>query len=216
MEEIRINENELNKSITEATSSADIPEENKSPLLEDIENIPRDPAGKILVEQIATGTDAKGNRIIPDEIFDRYYRELPTGIINASRTWRTTPSGGKIKIFGGDPEADRPIQIKGAETVNAAKAQRRTFAEVIEEMLVKPASARTIEDLELTTGATNLDAIIASALKQAGRGNVKAMDFLRDTIGQKPTDKLEAGITALTPEDKAMIENISDRLNHNI
>ena len=179
----------------------------------DLPEVPRDENNNIILEAITTGIDEKGNKIIPDDIFNAYYNELPEKIINQSKTWRTTATGGKIKIFGGDPVSDRAIQIKGAETVNAAKAQRRTFAEVIEEMLTRPAKNEVVEDLQIEPGATNLEAIIAATLKQASRGNVKAADFLRDTIGQKPSEKIQADVTALTAEDKEMLARIQARLD---
>ena len=40
------------------------------------------------------------------------------------------------------------------------------------------------------------------------------MEFLRDTIGQKPTEKLAAEVTALTPEDKELLERL--KANHEL
>ena len=176
----------------------------------DLENIPRDAAGKIQIELIATGKDEKGY-IIPDNIFDKYLKELPEGTTNQSGTFRAY-NGGKLARLENNREEASTRGRAGANASNTAQAARRTFAEVIEEMLVKPANAQMIEDLELTTGATNLDAIIAAALKQASRGNVKAADFLRDTIGQKPSEKIDAAITGLSPEDKQMLQNVSERI----
>ena len=175
------------------------------------DDIPRLDNGNIDIESISTGKDDKGNYIVPDDIFDKYYKEMPKGVVNNSRTWRTC-NGGRLKILGGDPDNDRLIQIKGAEHSNAMQAQRRTFKEVIEEMLCSKASKSAIEDLNLKADATNLEMIIASAARQAERGNVKAMDFLRDTIGQKPSDRLEATVENLTAEDREMLENIKNRL----
>jgi hypothetical protein len=195
MEDLKINIDKLNDGIKN-----DLPE------------VKRTETGEIDLEAITITTDEKGNRIIPDEIFNAYYKELPEKVINKSKTWRTTPTGGKIKIFGGDPEDDKRIHQMGANTVNAAKAQRRTFAEIIEDTLTKKANSETIEDLELTEDTDHLTAIIAAAVKRAERGDVKAMEFIRDTIGQKPTEKLAAEVTALTPEDKELLERVSKRL----
>lgn len=180
---------------------------------ENLPEVPRREDGTIDLEAITIETDAKGNRIIPDDIFNAYFRELPEKVINESKSWRSTASGGKIKILGGDPENDKAIHIKGAEALHATKLQRRTFAEVIEEMLVKNASKEMIEDLNLSADATNLDAIIASAFKQSARGNVKAMDFLRDTIGQKPSENINANVNQITPEQLELMEEFK---KHNI
>jgi hypothetical protein len=156
--------------------------------------------------------DDKDNRIIPDDIFDLYYKILPEKCVNQSRSWRTTPTGGKIKIFGADPEADKEIQKKGAETLNAALAHRRSMSEDIQLMLTKKASNEAIRELNLTADANNQQAIIAAAILQAIQGNVKAQQFLRDTIGEQPTAKQDLNVS-MTDEDRKLLDKVEARLN---
>lgn len=174
---------------------------------ENLPEVPRDENGKIDIDKISIGKDEKGRIIVPDEILLKYYKELPEGTTNESRN-KWVYNGGLLN------KATKEVQKMGAEALNAKKAQRRTFAEVIEEMLVNPASDRAIEELELRPDATNLDMIIAAALKQANKGNVKAMDFLRDTIGQKPTESINATVESITPEDKALLDRVAARLKN--
>lgn len=184
-------------------------EENKTPA--DKEEIPRFEDGTIDIEAISTGKDDKGNYIVPDELFDKYFRELPQGTKNESKTWRAS-SKGKIKIL---TSADRDIQIQGGKALQATLRQRRTFAEAISTVLAQKPSEKVREELELDSTADNLDAVIAAMLKQAQRGNVKAGDFLRDTVGEKPTDKLEASVETMTAEDREMLANIQKRMEEN-
>jgi hypothetical protein len=180
-----------------------------------LETFKRNPeTGKIDISTISLGKSKRNNDIVPDDIFNAYYRELPDKVENQSGTWRTVSTGGKIKIFGGDPEEDKEIHIAGGKALQAAIKQQRTFADVISTMLCQKASKNDIEDLELKPDADNLDVIIAAAAKQASRGNVKAMEFLRDTIGQKPSEKIDANVTALTPEDKEMLQRVQARLDN--
>jgi len=197
MEDLKIDINKLNKATEPA---ADLPE------------VPRDENGKILIDQIKIDQDEKNNIIIPDKIFDIYYKELPPGIINQSKTWRTTATGGKIKIFGGDPEADREIQRKGAETVNAANAQRRTCKEILEEIAKRKAPKEFIEEMELDEGTTCLEAANYAQALRAIKGDTKAMEYIRDTMGEKPTEKIDASIAALTPEDQELINRVAARI----
>ena len=179
----------------------------------DLPEIPRDENGKILIEEIATGRDNKNNLIIPDVLFDAYYKELPSGIINESRSWRTTATGGKIKILDGDPEGDKEIQKKGAEALNAANAQRRKLSETIDIFLKKKASIEDIEALGLEAGATKQDALIAAMFARAIEAkDVQAFNSLRDTAGEKPTDKLDASIMNITPADEELIKRVAARL----
>ena len=66
---------------------------------------------------------------------------------------------------------------KGGIASGEAKREKKLFREAIEKKLGK-----------------SLDEIVDSMISQAIGGNVQATTFLRDTIGEKPTDKLEADI----------------------
>jgi hypothetical protein len=181
-------------------------------LAADLPEVPRKEDGTIDLEAIATGKTEKDFYIVPDEIFNAYYKELPAGTINQSKTKRATATGGYIGIFGGDPEADKAIQKKGAETLNAANAQRRKLSETIDIFLKKKASIEEVEQLGLEDGATKQDALIASMLMKAiERGDVQAGAFIRDTAGEKPTEKIAAEVETITPEDRKQIERILNR-----
>ena len=73
----------------------------------------------------------------------------------------------------------------------------------------------TTEDIEqygLEAGATKQDALVASMLiKAIERGDVQAGAFIRDTAGEKPTDRISAEIETITAEDRAHIERILNR-----
>lgn len=181
-------------------------EKNTNKLNTELPEVPRLQDGKIDIEKIATGKNEKGNYIVPDEVLKAYYKELPDGTTNESNTsW--SYNGGLLN------KANKEVQTAGGKALQAKLEQRRTFADVITTMLCQKASKNDIEDLELKPDADNLDVIIAAAAKQASRGNVKAMEFLRDTIGQKPSEKIDASVTALTPEDKEMLQRVQARLD---
>lgn len=182
----------------------------------DLPEIPRDENGKIIVDKIVIGENAKGAKIIPDKILDAYYKELPPGLVNESGTFRTAPNNGKLRMLGGNPALDREIQKKGAESLNANLAQRRKISETIDIMLRKKATPEEIELLGLEEGATKQDALTAAMLQQAiERGNVQAGIFLRDTAGEKPSDKLDASIINITPADEELIKRVAARLPEN-
>jgi len=178
---------------------------------EDLPEVPRLPDGKIDIEKISTGKDDKNNYIVPDEILENYYKELPNNIINQSRTKRTY-NGGLLGVFGGDPAADLEKQRKGREAQAAAYRQRQTNKEIIDIIYSRKAPKEVIERLGLTADATVIEAINAAQALEAMRGNSKAYEVLRDTAGEKPVDKLDASITGLTEEDKEMIRNMESRL----
>jgi hypothetical protein len=159
-------------------------------------------------------TDEKGNKVVPDDVFEANYRDLPIKVVNASGTWRTTPTGGKIKIFGGDPEEDKAIQEAGGKSLQAAIKQRRTIAEDIKTMLAQVANSDICEQLGLNAGADNQTALVAAMLLEATSGNVKAGQFLRDTIGEQPTSKQEITADIMTDHDRDLIEKLQKKLEN--
>ena len=172
----------------------------------DLPEVKRTATGEIDLEAIATGKTEKDFYIVPDEIIEAYYKELPDNVWNESKTaW--TYSGGLMRM------PTEEVRRKGAEALNARLAQRKSFAEAIDGILTKKANKEAIEDLELKEDATNLDMIIAAALKQAARGNAKAWEFLRDTVGEKPTEKIAAEVETITAEDRERSERILKRAN---
>lgn len=170
------------------------------------EELPRLADGSIDLETLSGGRkDEKGRYILDREVIEKHYKLLPNGCISEDReVW--TSCGGLLRM------ASEETRREGGRALQATLKQRRTFKEAIDIMLRSDASAQNIRELGLKEGASNLDVVIAAGLKQAARGNVKAMDFLRDTVGEKPAEQLNADISGLSEDDKAMIENIKKRL----
>lgn len=66
---------------------------------------------------------------------------------------------------------------KGGIKSGEVKREKKLFREAIEKKL-----------------GDSLDNIIDAMISKASSGDVNATTFLRDTIGEKPTDKLEADV----------------------
>jgi hypothetical protein len=92
--------------------------------------------------------------------------------------------------------------------LNATLSQRKSFSEAVDILLRKKASKQAIEELDLPENANNLDVVMAAAIKQVQQGNIKAMEYLRDTAGEKPTEKIDASLSAMTPEQQKILEDI--------
>jgi hypothetical protein len=83
-----------------------------------------------------------------------------------------------LKPFQSVEEA-REKGRKGGIASGKARKEKKLFKEAIEKQL-----------------GQSIDSMITSMIKQAKNGNVQAITFLRDTIGEKPTDKLEADVNS--------------------
>ena len=176
----------------------------------DLPEVPRTVDGKIDLEAITIEIDEKNNKIIPDDIFDSYYRELPNGVINQSKTWRTA-SGGKLKILGGDPEADKAIHEAGGKALQATLVQRRSIKEILEELSRRTVTAEEAEEYSMEEGTSLLEAANLAQIRRAMRGDTKAAEYIRDTLGEKPVDKIAAEVETITAEDRQRIERILNR-----
>lgn len=172
-----------------------------------------DQTGQIDIEDILANapTDEKGNKIVEDHIFDSYYKKLPNGTWNKSHT-KMAVNGGILKPLGSNPEDDKAIQKAGGEALQAKLKQRRTLSEDIQIALLKKANPETIATLGLDPGANNQQAVIAAAILQAIEGNVKAQQFIRDTIGEQPTAKQDISLQ-MTDDDRSLLEKVENRLN---
>lgn len=74
-------------------------------------------------------------------------------------------------------EEQREIARQGGIASGKARREKKLFKEAIEKQL-----------------GQSIDSMITAMINQAKQGNVQAISFLRDTIGEKPTDKVEAEV----------------------
>lgn len=70
---------------------------------------------------------------------------------------------------------------KGGKASVEKRRQRKTFRELLEIALSMPSDA----------GGSNAEEIVASMIRKAQSGDVKAFEAVRDTIGEKPADVIE-------------------------
>lgn len=94
-------------------------------------------------------------------------------------------------------EEARKIGSKGGKASGEARKQRKTFKDVFTSLLECDVSKDALEPLQGVIKSEYGDKITADqamALAQivkAVNGDTKAFEVIRDTIGEKPTDKTE-------------------------
>jgi hypothetical protein len=111
----------------------------------------------------------------------------------------------------------KAIRSKGALCATAVKNEKKTLRKLIEQMGSMPATETEksmfknlfpgMKDEEITKDMM----LVASAYNQAvGRGNIKAMSFIRDTKGEKPETTINGSIVSekvfITPEQQKAVE----------
>lgn len=155
-------------------------------------------------------TDDKGNKILPDEVVAKYYRVLPDGTRNISRT-RRVYKGGMVSDFTG--AKDNSVQISGGKALQAKIRQRLTFRETLLNLLAAKATPEQIAALGLGDNATKQDAISAAMILQAADGNRGAAEFVRDTVGEKPADVSDVSLHTITDADRSLLDKVQKRLD---
>ena len=84
-----------------------------------------------------------------------------------------------LRPFVKGEERQKELGKMGGIKSGEAKREKKLFKEAIEKQL-----------------GQSIDSMITSMIAQAQNGNVQAITFLRDTIGEKPTDKVEAEVNS--------------------
>ena len=83
------------------------------------------------------------------------------------------------------PDERSRIARMGQIASTEAKRRKKTFREAMEAILEKEVLDKNGNKIDLLT------AISAKQIEKAGKGDTKAFEVIRDTIGQKPVERVE-------------------------
>ena len=93
------------------------------------------------------------------------------------------------------PSELREITRKGGIASGKARREKKKLRDILEKLL----NEKVMIDGEKKTGA---EAITLAMIKKASTGDVSAFLAIRDTIGEKPTEKQEVDSTVTVVMDK--------------
>lgn len=80
-------------------------------------------------------------------------------------------------------EEQRKIAQKGGQKSGKVRKAKKTMRQMLDYLLEK--------EIKTNKGdMTTLEAIMVSMIAKASKGDVRATEFIRDTIGQKPNEKV--------------------------
>ena len=93
----------------------------------------------------------------------------------------------------------REIARKGGIASGKARKEKKALKETLETLLAMPMkNGKSIDVEEIQSIAavkgkniTMQEAIMVAMLNKAAKGDVRAAEYVRDTIGQKPSDKMK-------------------------
>jgi len=142
----------------------------------------------------------KGQPIISDEDFTDNLKDLPKG--TRSEDGRYANEGGYLRPgIKGDPKTYENC-AKGGQAAAENWKRRKTFAESITILL----------NQKCDDGKTMQDKIVAAMAMKATDGCVGAAEFLRDTVGEKPTENMNVDV--MTDGDKALMQKLLKRMGY--
>ena len=116
-------------------------------------------------------------------------------------------------------EEQREIARMGGKASGEARRKRRELKErckvLLEMMPNKDLIKKSLgNDAVLPEGSDNYDLMMAKMIQVAMlEGNVKAAEFVRDSAGDKPTEKSEVSASVMTAKDLEILQNVSSRLS---
>lgn len=120
-------------------------------------------------------------------------------------------SSNLISLADRTTEEQREIARMGGIASGEARRERRRLRDALEEILAMRLDAGTwvpdgLRDAMEGLGVGEIDAVTALALRafvKASEGDMRALEFVRDTVGEKPRD--EASISVVSDELRARI-----------
>lgn len=144
--------------------------------------------------------DEKGRPTISDEDFLDNLRILPKGI--RSTTGKLSGNAGYVQLMEKGSQKAKEIASMGGKASQEMYRERKKWAESIDIYLKE-----TDEN-----GVSNQDKIVMGMIAKAMEGCVGASEFLRDTVGEKPSDQVS--LEVMTEGDKQLMEILKKRLGY--
>ena len=95
---------------------------------------------------------------------------------------------------------------KGGIKSGEVRRNRKTMREMLNYLLEQEIKNKKGET------ATTLEAIMLAQIKEAMKGNTKAALFIRDTIGELPTQNVVATNTNINIEDETVVNEVLNKL----
>ena len=142
----------------------------------------------------------KGKPVLSEEDFLDNLKALPNGTRSAEG--KLANNGGYLDPLSKGSARTREISAMGGRATQAVMVERKKIADSIDIFL-----RRTDEN-----GVTMQDKIVEAMALKAMDGCVGAAEFIRDTVGEKPSDQVSLDV--MTDGDKQLMEILKKRLGY--
>lgn len=116
-------------------------------------------------------------------------------------------------------EEQKRITSAGGKASVEARRKKKSIQEVCNVLLSMPVTQEMVDKyldksikLDIPEGATMYDLMAARMAQEALVGNVKAFEAVRDSAGDKPTDKVVQDVAIMTEKDKELMAIVAARI----
>lgn len=111
-------------------------------------------------------------------------------------------------LKGGKARGEQLTKAKNLKEIGNVILDTKVSREVAERLIGE--SAELLGDNDLTISAMLMLSAVREGIEQ---GNIKALEFIRDTTGQKPKDTLDVNTNVISEQDKMLLEKLAKRQN---
>lgn len=124
-----------------------------------------------------------------------------------------------LKPFNSLTEKEqRKIASKGGKASAKKRQQNKTFKEIINKFLDEQVSDERLKQQMIEFGfadkeVSNKSCVVFALWKEAIKGNTKAFELLRDTVGEKPQDEINISGEVNNPFSGMTTEELRKILN---
>lgn len=114
------------------------------------------------------------------------------------------------------PEQRKENASKAGKASAAAKRQKKEMKEMIQDIFsVGIKKGKIVEDIKSLEDAKGKNltvgqALVIAQIKKAMTGDTRAMEFLRDTMGEKPTNKQEITAKVIESPLQGILDQLKD------
>lgn len=141
----------------------------------------------------------KGQPVISDEDFMDNLNQLPRATRSESGLY--AKDNGYVRPLEKGTQRTKEIASKAGLKSSEVNRERRKIAETIDIFL---------KSVDKETGKTMQEKIVEAIGLKAMDGCVGAAEFIRDTVGEKPSDNVSLDV--MTDGDKELMTNLMKRL----
>lgn len=111
-------------------------------------------------------------------------------------------------LKGGKARGEQLTKAKNLKEIGNVILDTKVSREVAERLIGE--SAELLGDNDLTISAMLMLSAVREGIEQ---GNIKALEFIRDTTGQKPKDEVSIDANVMTDQDKRLLDKALKRQN---